>query len=253
VAAATPRTRLLDLASRASRQALSAERSTAVKQRLYPVIAPLLGRDLNALGKLYGTDKAWQHGYTPHYQRHLHWPRQAAISILEIGVGGSGGPLTGGASLRMWASYYPRARVVGIDINEKVVDFPRVEIRRGDQSDPAFLHDVAKDLGGSIDLVVDDGSHVSAHVRASFEVLFPYVSPGGLYVIEDLQTSYWDDYGGAPPGSGAPTTAELAKSLLDGLNHESYRVDGYQPTYTDRHVAAIHAYPNIVFLEKAAG
>ena len=245
--AATPRTRLVELASAASRKALPPERSTAVKRRLYPVLAPLLGRDLTALGKLYNTDKAWQHGYTPHYQRHLLWPRRTPLTILEIGIGGSGGPETGGASLRMWAGYYPRARVVGIDIEEKVVHHPRVEVRRGDQSDPEFLNGVARDLGGRLDLVVDDGSHVNAHVRASFEVLFPYVVPGGLYVIEDVQTSYWEDYGGA-----APTTAELVKGLLDELNHESFRVEGYEPTYTDLHVAAVHAYPNIVFLEKAA-
>lgn len=39
--------------------------------------------------------------------------------------------------------------------------------------------------GEAIDLVVDDASHRVGPTTASFEVLFPRLRPGGLYVIED--------------------------------------------------------------------
>jgi len=37
----------------------------------------------------------------------------------------------------------------------------------------------------SLDLVVDDASHLLAPTTATFEMLFPRLRPGGLYVIED--------------------------------------------------------------------
>ena len=39
--------------------------------------------------------------------------------------------------------------------------------------------------GGDVDLVIDDASHVLAPTRTSFEVLFPRLRPGGLYLVED--------------------------------------------------------------------
>jgi hypothetical protein len=56
-----------------------------------------------------------------------------------------------------------------------------------DQADAKVLHEiVARDFGGEpLDLVIDDASHLFEQTRASFNVLFPYVRPGGLYVIED--------------------------------------------------------------------
>ncbi len=56
-----------------------------------------------------------------------------------------------------------------------------------DQADAAALHDiVARDFGGEpLDLVIDDASHLFEQTRVSFNALFPYVRPGGLYVIED--------------------------------------------------------------------
>lgn len=44
---------------------------------------------------------------------------------------------------------------------------------------------VAEDLGGMLDMVVDDASHDYTLTRTSFEVLFPLLAPGGLYIIED--------------------------------------------------------------------
>lgn len=38
---------------------------------------------------------------------------------------------------------------------------------------------------GGIDLVIDDASHILGPTRTSFEVLFPRLRTGGLYVVED--------------------------------------------------------------------
>jgi hypothetical protein len=108
---------------------------------------------------------------------------------------------------------------------------------QGDQSDKELLAELAGSYG-PFDLVIDDGSHLGVHQHASFAALFPSVRPGGWYVIEDLETSYWEDWEGGP--SGTPGTGiDLAKQLLDDVN------------IGPREVASVHAYYGIVFVERA--
>ncbi len=56
-----------------------------------------------------------------------------------------------------------------------------------DQADRARVAAIVDDELGDqpIDLVVDDASHLYDPTLASFEVLFPRLRPGGLFVIED--------------------------------------------------------------------
>jgi hypothetical protein len=44
----------------------------------------------------------------------------------------------------------------------------------------------------SFDLIVDDASHSYSLSIASFNGLFPYVRPGGVYVIEDWGWAHWN-------------------------------------------------------------
>ena len=194
--------------------------------------------NLDALAILWGTDKALgYHGYTSHYARHLRPRRRAVRCVLEIGIGGYEDATSGGNSLRMWRSYFPKATIYGLDIHQKRLDEPRIVALQGDQSD-------AQSLLGAIaecppfDLIVDDGSHIASHIVTSFNALFPTLNPGGVYVIEDLETAYWQEYGGGPPDTPG-TAVALVKALLDDLN------------VGPRPVAAIHAYPNLAVIEKA--
>lgn len=200
---------------------------------------------LDDLAVAFGSDK-WGgvHWYTQHYERHFAPLRDAPVRLLEIGIGGYDDPRAGGGSLRMWQRYFRRGLIHGLDVHEKRLDEPRIRTIKGDQSDGAFLDRLGAGLGG-LDIVIDDGSHVNAHVLASFAALFPHVRPGGWYVIEDLQTSYWPSYGGGPSGPG--TTMGLIGALLDGLHHKEY---GKAPSYTDAHVTGVHVYHNIAFIEK---
>src|SRR6266404_1236897 len=50
------------------------------------------------------------------------------------------------------------------------------------------------ELADELDLVVDDASHTYEETRASFEFLFPLLSPGGIYVIEDWSWAHHPDY-----------------------------------------------------------
>ncbi len=207
---------------------------------------------LPELAALHGTDKWGQHRYAQHYQTHLAHLRDEPINLLEIGVGGYTDPTQGGESLRMWKAFFPRARVFGLDLHDKTaLQEERIHIFRADQSRPDTLRLVVEQIG-RLDVVVDDGSHLSPHVRTSFETLFPLLHKDGIYAIEDLQTSYWPEWQGSDDRHDPTTSMAMVKDLVDGLNYEEFVDEPYAPTYTDLHVTAVHAYHNLVLIQKGA-
>jgi len=206
--------------------------------------------DLTQIATRTGTDKWGVHFYTPHYERHLSHLRDETFVLLEIGVGGYARDKQGGSSLRMWRRYFRHAQVVGLDIEDKsFLDRPRLTTVRADQTDPVALQDVL-DRFGTPQVVIDDGSHRPSDIPATFGFLFPLLPEGAFYAIEDTQTSYWPEFGGHEDPAAPGTTMAFVKALVDGLNHEEFLTPSYEPTYTDRHVRAVHCYHNLVVLEK---
>jgi hypothetical protein len=66
---------------------------------------------------------------------------------------------------------------------------------RTDQVDKERLQEIVeREFDGPLDVVIDDCSHLYAPTRASFEAVFPFLRPGGLYVIEDWAWSHWDEF-----------------------------------------------------------
>ena len=207
--------------------------------------------DLTKLAMIHRTDKL-AHGYMPKYQRHFQHIRRKGINLLEIGIGGYKDPWSGGNSLRLWASYFKKARVFGLDIEDKRPHASRrISIFQGDQSDPEMLKKLV-DAAGAFDIIIDDGSHNCKDVIASFTELFPHVKDGGIYVIEDTQTSYWEVCGGSMSPTVDFTTMNFFKALADGLNHAEYPLEAYEPSYLDLNVVSIHFYHNMIFVEKGA-
>ena len=148
-----------------------------------------------ALLEIYASNKdrkvhKWHH-YIPLYDRYFATYKGQPIRFLEVGV-------SEGGSLQLWRKYFgPDAVIFGIDIDPKCLSLNGIsaQVRIGSQEDPKFLQDVVREMGG-IDIVLDDGSHQMHHIRTTLLQLFPHLSAGGIYVIEDLQTSYWQDFGG---------------------------------------------------------
>lgn len=197
----------------------------------------------------YGSDKWGAHAYTRRYERHFAPLRDQPLNILEIGVGGFTDPRRGGASLSVWKRYFPRALVHGMDITDKTaLSEQRITVLQGDQSCTDDLAAVAA-AAGPFDIVIDDGSHVSAHLLTTFHALWPALRYGGMYIMEDLQTSYWPSFGGRDDTFDDPATSVgFLKTLVDGLNHEE--IDGRQPAGTDAAIGALHFYHNLVVIEK---
>jgi hypothetical protein len=157
----------------------------------------------------------WLH-YLPIYDKIFSPFAGAPIKFLEIGV-------SRGGSLRMWRQYFgDDAILFGIDIDKAcaVLDGKHAKVRIGSQNDPVFLKRVVDEMGG-LDIVLDDGSHHASDQRDSFDVLFPLLSDGGLYVIEDLHTSYWPKSEGGLRRRGA--AIEFLKDKIDEIHRHYYK------------------------------
>src|SRR3989344_7594271 len=137
------------------------------------------------------------------YDKHFKNLREKKLNILEIGV-------QYGGSVEMWAKYFPNAHITGIDIDPvcKIHAGKRVSIKIGDQTDRAFLSQFK-----NYDIIIDDGGHTMRQQQTSFEVLFPLLNPGGIYVLEDLHTSYWPAF-----FDKKPTTMEYLATMTHTLN-----------------------------------
>lgn len=183
----------------------------------------------------------WTH-YFPIYERHFARFRNQSILFIEIGV-------QEGGSLQLWKRYLgPFARIVGIDIDPacKTVEEDQIEVRIGDQSNVEFLKTVIAEFG-SPTVVIDDGSHVMAHVSASFDYLYPHVENNGVYLVEDLHTAYWEEYGGALHSPAS--FIERSKNMIDDLNADHSR--GARPvSWFSQTTLSMHFYDSVIVFEK---
>ena len=205
---------------------------------------------LTRLAIKHGTDKWGLHFYTPIYHDLFCRLRDQPIRLLEIGVGGYELKTVGGASLAMWADYFANGQITGIDVAQKQLSLdPRIKVFQGSQVDPGFLKAVC-DQRGPFDIIIDDGSHVPKHVVASFQILFPALADGGLYVIEDVQTAFWPDFGGSMLHGG--DTVKLARTAIECINHAELAVVKASRTLPNfaRQVKAFRAFHNIFVVEK---
>jgi Flp pilus assembly protein TadD len=197
------------------------------------------------------TDKWWLHNYTPIYESHFRRIRDSVTCLLELGIGGQENPAVGGHSLRMWKQYFPNATIIGVDIHDKSEHAEdRIKILRGSQSDPAFVQQVIADYG-PFDIVIDDGSHFSPDVVASLELLWPAVRQGGFYVVEDIQCAYNPEFAKTSDLDAPDLSVNVIARLIRALNAEAFEgaVPGVTAAFADG-PRAIHAYQNIILLEK---
>jgi len=183
----------------------------------------------------------WPH-YFPLYDRHFARFRGKPCTFVEIGCGEGG-------SLQLWKRFLGRrAKIVGLDIRPECREFAeeQIHIEIGDQSDTAFLDEVLN-RHGVPDVILDDGSHLMKDQKASFLHLYPQMHPEGVYFVEDLHTSYWEEFGG---GLQNPETfIELAKEFLDHLNARHTR-GALEPTNFSAQTHSLHSYDSVCVFER---
>jgi demethylmacrocin O-methyltransferase len=224
----------------------------AMLKRFAP-LAGRLGANLNLLAALCGTDKYGAHDYTPVYQELMSPRRRQPVRLLEIGVGGFESGL-GGDSLLMWAAYFSKGRVYGIDFHDKTaLSRGRIEVLQCSQTDDSGLTRIGERCG-PFDFIIDDGSHVSSHQVASFRVLWPFVKDRGIYIIEDTQTSYWPAFGGGPLGSSdyAHSCVSYFKGMTDSVNAPELLEPAGAAPRLDPTIGSIAFHHNLIVITKNA-
>jgi len=188
-------------------------------QSIKYIMADISGNKLYELGIKYNTDKVFHHEYHHIYDFFLKQFYNASGAMLEIGI-------QHGNSLNMWLELFPNAYIYGMDI-EKSDSGERYSIIQGDQSKIDDLNTLNTNISQNKGLffINDDGSHIPEHQLLTFNTLFPTLQEGGVYIIEDVETSYWTKnglygyetrYGYKHPNS----IVEIFKEVADSVNSE---------------------------------
>lgn len=174
---------------------------------------------LEQIGLKYNSDKSSvHHKYLDLYDKHFSGIRYDENNILEIGI-------FNGDSLKIFSEYFENSNLYAFDVFDKrSISINNCNISVGDQSDRNFLNSFS-DI--RFDMILDDGSHKMSHQQISLGILFKFLKPGGIYVIEDLHTSLPDfveniNYGISYFGlneTGDNNTIDFIKKIGDGKNH----------------------------------
>lgn len=185
----------------------------------------------------------WMH-YFDIYDQFFKRFKDTDVHLLEFGV-------AQGGSLQMWKQYFGKnAKIYGVDIDERCRQHTEdsVEIFIGNQQDRKFLKNLKSQLP-KIDILIDDGGHRMRHQINTFDEMFPHISDNGIYLCEDMHTSYWTSHGG---GYRNPSSfIEYTKHLIDHLNawhskdSESFRVSDFT-----RSAYSMHYYDSVLVIEK---
>jgi hypothetical protein len=169
--------------------------------------------------------------------------RDKPIVILEIGV-------FQGGSLNMWRNYFgKKAKIFAIDINPlcKQFETKNTQIFIGSQEDREFLRSVKSQIP-KIDILIDDGGHTMNQQITTFEEMYDHINYDGLYLCEDLHTSYWDLYGGGFKKKGS--FIEYSKELIDQLNAWHIKDQRLKVNHFTKSTYSLHYYDSILLIEK---
>jgi hypothetical protein len=97
---------------------------------------------------------------------------------------------TPGASLRMWAKFFPNASIQGVDIDSKIL-FSEERITTGlvDQLNRSSIQNFLKTQGKTYDLIIDDGLHSKDSIINTIEESIPFLAPEGYLIVEDVDNN----------------------------------------------------------------
>jgi hypothetical protein len=147
--------------------------------------------DLAEIASRYDTDKAIHTHYLRNYEQYFGNLRATDVRLLELGI-------KSGGSLLLWRDYFTQGLIVGLDIEPVALTdhTGRVRTYQGMQQDTVLLDRIARETApAGFDIIIDDCAHIGVLARVSFWNLFDnHLKSGGVYVIEDWGTGYWDEW-----------------------------------------------------------
>lgn len=144
--------------------------------------------------------------YDDYFRRYIGMSADA----LEIGI-------QNGGNLQILNKYLKNATIYGVDIDPNINNLQladNITVFNFNITDKQSIKDYLKEL--QFDIIIDDGSHICSDIITTFKLLFSKVKPGGVFLIEDLHTSYWKSHGGSYLGKDS--AIEFFKKFADLLN-----------------------------------
>jgi len=207
----------------------------------------------------YVSDK-WT-SYFSIYDTYFYAFKNKKINLLEIGV-------QNGGSLEVWNQYFKFAKnIIGCDrdlrCKELKFKFKRIKVVAGDVNKQDIRKKILSIAKDGFEIIVDDGSHKSDDVISTFLFFYPQLKPGGIYLIEDLHTSYWKNFGGGLLENR--TSIQFLKLIVDVINFESWgmvfkriksiklgypRMQKNIPVKNFNDIESIHFYNSICVIKK---
>ena len=163
------------------------------------------------------------HGYSKFYERFFERIKKSkeCVEILEIGVRYAAGT-------RCFHEYFENCNITGVDIiyssqakkfkrNNKSFDFIH-----GSAVDPQIIKQINRK---KFDIIIDDASHITGHQIFCFKEYYKLLNPGGIYIVEDLHTSYMDLVAGSKEVKQDESQMSFRVKLPDtsvfGFTHDS--------------------------------
>lgn len=169
-------------------------------------------------------------------------------NVLEIGV-------QNGGNLQILNKYLKNATLFGVDIDPKVRNLTlgsNINVYNFNITDELAINQYFKKT--EFDIIIDDGSHICSDIIQTFKLLFSKLKPGGIFLIEDLHTSYWQSHGGSY--LGADSAIEFFKKFADLLNFYHIKDPHFEENLSldDRYVfewlRSIYFYDSVVVIHK---
>jgi cephalosporin hydroxylase len=169
------------------------------------------------------------------YQRHFSKYVGKEVHIVEVGI-------YSGGSLKMWKNYFgDKCKIYGIDIQKECMSYEdeSIKIFIGDQENRNFWKEF-KEKVPRVDILIDDGGHLVEQQIATLEEMLPHLSPGGVYLCEDVA------------GNRNRLTAYIngMQNYLNTINHLTGPVQRSTNTGFQQQVCSIHQYPYVFIVEK---
>ena len=133
-----------------------------------------------------GTDKETNHHYGDAYESLFNGMvgREEVKLMMEVGI-------ADGSSLLAWSEVFPNATCVGMDIHHAdKAHGERIEFHYGDQRSKEHCERAA--AGRQFDFIVEDATHSLANTLLTMYWLWPFVKPGGIYVVEEWEGASGD-------------------------------------------------------------
>jgi capsular polysaccharide biosynthesis protein len=204
-------------------------------------------KTLDEIGLKYGSDKSsLVHDYLRIYEFYLNRFIDREVTLIEFGD-------RDGSSLSMWLDFFPKGTIIGIFPAKLAApcDNDRIQIEVGRQHDTEFLNRIITRYRP--DIVIDDGGHQWTEQITALKYLFPALRSGGVYIIEDLHTSFpplAKIYSEGATVSGFAYLSSLLPGFVGGTESIADRADPFIG-YSSKQIQSISFAPKTCVIVKS--